>query len=559
MQKFDEGTQNDKLKSFRGREQEHLAERLSEKRGLPYIDLTSATIKTNAVSVVSEKDARASHLIVFDKIGRNLKVAVTSPDFKETKDVIRSLEESGFNVDIFISSQKSLDYAWKIYEDIKYVKEKGDGSFDISAEAIARYKKEFKKTQDVDNQINKLTQKKSFSKTSSIVEIVLAGALALKASDIHFEPTELDLRLRYRIDGALVDISVIPLNVYRKMLSRIKLLSKLKLNVGSKAQDGRFSIDISEKSIEMRTSVIPGSYGESIVLRVLDPDNIRVSLEQMGMRKRMLDVFLQEIKKPNGMILTTGPTGSGKTTTLYASLKKIYDPEKKILTIENPVEYHMKGIVQTQVDSKRGYTFSEGLRSALRQDPDVIMVGEIRDQETAEIAVNAALTGHLVFSTLHTNNAAGTFPRLIDLGVNDKIISSAVNLSMAQRLVRKLCRECKTERKIGKNEKLIFKSILKPLGDGVLLEIVENAKLFDAAGCNQCHQTGYSGRIGVFEAIRMDSEIEKVVIKNPSERDINKAAKGQGIPNMKQDCILKVLEGTTSYKEVASLVSLQGI
>lgn len=559
MQNFDDEARDDKLLSFRTREQEHLAERLAANKGLTYTDLSTATIKTNAVSIVPEEKAREAKILVFDKINKRLKVAAMSPDYKKTQEMVEFLEESGFDVEIHVVSKKSLEFAWKIYEDIEYVKEKSAGSFDISEESIAKYEKELKKGKDVDSYIKKLVQKRSLSDTSSVVEVILAGALSLSASDIHFEPTETDLRLRYRIDGALVDISVIPLDIYKKVLSRIKLLSKLKLNIGSEAQDGRFSIDISEKSVEMRTSIIPGSYGESIVLRVLDPDNISVPLEEMGMRKRMFEVFMNEIKKPNGMILTTGPTGSGKTTTLYASLKKIYDPEKKILTIENPVEYHLGGIVQTQTDSKRGYTFSEGLRSALRQDPDVIMVGEIRDQETAEIAVNAALTGHLVFSTLHTNNAAGTFPRLIDLGVNDKIISSAVNLSMAQRLVRKLCPECKKERKIKKSEAATFRSVLEPIGKGILLEIVDSGRVFDPVGCDYCHQTGYRGRIGVFEAIRMDSNIESVVINNPSERDIEKAAKNQGIPNMKQDCVLKVLEGITSYKEISGIVSLQGI
>lgn len=558
MQNFNQEARDDKLSDLRGHEQEHLAKRLADKHNLGYVDLSTVFVKNGAVSLVPEEEAREGHLVVFDKINKKIKVAVLSPEYEKTREVIKGLEDNGFDIEIFVVSEKSLEYAWKIYEDIEYIKEKTAGSFDISEESISKYEKELKTTEDVDEHVREISGKKKFSDTSSVVEVVLAGALALGASDIHFEPTEKELRLRYRIDGSLIDMSVIPLNIYKKILSRIKLLSGLKLNVINEAQDGRFSIDTSKKSVEMRTSIIPGSYGESIVLRVLDPDNISVPLKGMGMRKRMYDVFIEEIHKPNGMILTTGPTGSGKTTTLYASLKKIYDPEKKILTIENPVEYHLEGIVQTQTDSARGYTFSEGLRSALRQDPDVIMVGEIRDEETAEIAVNAALTGHLVFSTLHTNNAAGTFPRLIDLGVNDKTLSSAVNLSMAQRLVRKLCPKCKRERRIEKNEIMVFHSILEPLGDNLLLEILEGAKVFDPVGCEHCHGIGYKGRTGVFEAIRMDGNIEDVVINNPSERDIRSAARGQGIPDMKQDCVLKVLEGVTSYKEISGIVSLQG-
>ncbi|MGM0629156.1 MAG: GspE/PulE family protein [Patescibacteria group bacterium] len=557
MKNFDKEAREDKLDSFRTRQQEHLAKRLADKNGISYTDLSTVFIKNKAVSLVPEEEAREGHLIVFDKVNKNIKIAVLSPEYQKTQEVIKDLKDRGFRTEIFVVSEKSLEYAWKVYEDIEYIKEKGAGSFDISEDSISEYRKKLKKTEDVNERVKEMVNRKNFADTSSILELVLAGALALGASDIHFEPKEKDLRLRYRIDGSLIDISFVPPKIYSKILSRIKLLSGLKLNVGNEAQDGRFSIKISEKSIEMRTSIIPGSYGESIVLRILDPDNINVPLEGMGMRNRMFDVFLEEIRKPNGMILTTGPTGSGKTTTLYASLKKIYDPEKKILTIENPVEYHLEGIVQTQTESDKGYTFSEGLRSALRQDPDVIMVGEIRDEETAEIAVNAALTGHLVFSTLHTNNAAGTFPRLIDLGINDKTLSSAVNLSMAQRLVRKLCPECKRERKIERNEKEIFHSILEPLGDRLILEILEDAKVFDPVGCEKCHGMGYKGRTGVFEAIRMDENIEKVVINNPSERDIKKAARGQGIPDMRQDCALKVLEGVTSFKEISGIVALQ--
>jgi type IV pilus assembly protein PilB len=283
-------------------------------------------------------------------------------------------------------------------------------------------------------------QKQSY-KISRLLEIIIAGALALKASDVHIEPEEKFVRIRYRLDGVLTDILHFDKETFRLLLSRIKLLSGMKLNLTG-AQDGRYSIILENTEIEIRTSILPSAYDESIVMRVLNPTSISVPLESLGIPRKLLSVLLKEIDKPEGMILTTGPTGSGKTTTLYAFLRKVYTPEIKVITIENPIEYHLEGIVQTQVNTDKGYTFLEGLRSALRQDPDIIMVGEIRDRETAEIAVNSALTGHLVFSTLHTNNAAGTFPRLIDLGVNPKVITSALSVSMAQRLVRKLCPEC---------------------------------------------------------------------------------------------------------------------
>ncbi len=559
MTDFNEDKQKERIGDLKRHEQEHLAQRLANKNDLPYTDLSLISLKTSAVCIIPEDKSREGHLVIFDKINKNIKVGVLSPEYEKTKEVLKELEEEGLIPEVYIVSEESLSFAWKIYRDLKFTERKKAGSFEISPESINRFQEELKTTDDVNRFIADLTSKKSISDTSAVLEVILAGAFGLGASDIHFEPTEKDLRLRYRIDGSLLDMESIPFKIYKQILSRIKLLSKLKLNVGVKAQDGRFSIDIGRANIEIRTSVIPGGNGESIVLRILDPANISISLEEMGMRKEIYEVFLEEISKPNGMILTTGPTGSGKTTALYASLKKIYAPEKKILTIENPIEYHLEGIVQTQTDHSRGYGFSDGLRSALRQDPDVIMVGEIRDAETAEIAVNAALTGHLVFSTLHTNNAAGTFPRLIDLGVNEKTLSSAVNLSMAQRLVRKLCKKCNKKRGLEEKEKDLIEKVLGSITNRSLLKEVQKDFIWDPVGCDKCHQTGYKGRIGVYEGIRMDSAIEEIVTKNPSEREIKQAALPQGILTMQQDGVLKALEGLTSFKEVSGIVSLQGL
>ncbi|MFP4539323.1 MAG: GspE/PulE family protein [Candidatus Paceibacterota bacterium] len=559
MVEFNEDKQLARVSDFKKQEQEHLAQRLAKKHDLPYADLSLTTIKTSAVSILSEEEAREGHMVIFEKINQNLKVGVQSPDYEKTKEIIEKLKGQGFNLELYVVSNESLRLSWKLYEDIKLTRKKEAGSFQISQDALKKLEKELESIEDVNRHIKKITQKSASADTSEVLEVVLAGSLSLEASDLHFEPTEQDLRLRYRIDGSLVDIATIPKKIYSHILSRVKLLSGVKLNIGNQAQDGRFSINVGkEQNIEIRTSIIPGGNGESIVLRILDPDNISIPLEKMGMREQMFNIFIEEIHKPNGMILTTGPTGSGKTTTLYASMKKIYTPEKKILTIENPIEYHLEGIVQTQTDHARGYTFSEGLRSALRQDPDVIMVGEIRDEETAEIAVNAALTGHLVFSTLHTNNAAGTFPRLIDLGINDKTLGSAINLSMAQRLVRKVCRNCAKKRRLKDHEKATIEPILTSIEKVFTLEGVQKEWTLEPVGCDECHNTGYKGRIGVYEGIKMDQTIEDLVINNPSEREIQKAALSQGILNMQQDGVLKVLEGITSYEEIDGIVSLRG-
>lgn len=328
----------------------------------------------------------------------------------------------------------------------------------------------------------------------------------------------------------------------------------MKLNVKSAAQDGRFSVTIGDVEIEVRSSILPGGYGESIVMRLLNPKNIQIPFETLGIPDRLREVFLEEVNKPNGMILNTGPTGSGKTTTLYSFMRMRQTSEVKIITIEDPIEYHLAGVVQTQVDHSKSYDFASGLKHALRQDPDVIMVGEIRDLETAETAVHAALTGHLVFSTLHTNNAAGTFPRLIDLGVNPRILTSAINISIAQRLVRKLCPVCRVETK-AEGETL---ETLKEVYDSIQLpEVPFTDKIYNkGAGCEKCHN-GYKGRIGVFEAIRSDKNIEDVLQGNPSEMEIKKAAEPQGIMDMAQDGVTKILKGLTTLEEVRRVVDIK--
>ena len=297
---------------------------------------------------------------------------------------------------------------------------------------------------------------------TELSEVILGGGIHLEASDIHIEPREEQAKIRIRIDGLLQDVINFDLKIYEGLLNRIKLLSGLKLNITDRPQDGRFSILINEVAIEIRTSTLPAEYGETIVLRLLNPKAL-IELEVLGLREDLLEIFEKEIKKPNGMIIVTGPTGSGKTTTLYAFLRKVQKPEIKIITIEDPIEYHLKGISQTQVDPKKGYDFASGLKSIMRQDPDVILVGEIRDLETASIALQSALTGHLVFTTLHTNDAAGTVARLQALGEKPVNIAPAINMAIAQRLIRKVCKKCAEFRKISPED---LKKLKKELSEG---------------------------------------------------------------------------------------------
>ncbi len=554
MVQFDEDRQNQRLQELKQKEAEELAQIMASRLGLEYIDLSGIAVNTDALRIIPEATAREARMAVFDSAGKNIKIALLSATNKKALQAIEVLKTEHYRPTLYITSPISLEKAFREYASLSYAFETRAGALDISSDDIIAFLKKLTSTVEVKKQIDEMLANKKGVRIAKILEIMLAGALATNSSDIHIEPEEDSVRLRFRLDGVLTDITRLDTDTYNLLASRIKLISGLKLNTKKDAQDGRFSVTVNGGDIEIRTSIIPGAYSESIVLRVLNPKSIAVPLEQMGISPKLLSILLHEIEKPNGMILTTGPTGSGKTTTLYAFLRKVNNPGIKIITIEDPIEYHLPGIVQTQTDDAKNYTFLSGLRSALRQDPDIIMVGEIRDEETAEIAINSALTGHLVFSTLHTNNAAGTFPRLIDLGINPKVITSAVNIAMAQRLVRTLCPQCKKSVPIAGADKVLIDTIIATLPDPNVL--TQKETMFVAVGCDACNGTGYKGRTGVYEAILKDRAIEEAVQKNPSERDIRLAAKPQGIPDMRGDGVIKILAGVTSLDELSRVIDL---
>lgn len=551
---FDEEKQNRTIMELRLKEEEDLAQIISKKYQIPYLDLSTTPINSDALRLVSEEDARAANIAIFKMVGKKLHVAVSSPAKKEVTIITKELETKGYEIFLYIVSKHGLKRVWERYKELSFAKESQAGILEISEKQVDDAAQELQTLDDVAALIKKTLTSNEKYKTSRLLEIFIAGSLATKASDIHIEPEEKDIVLRFRIDGVLQILLNFEHSVYKLIASRIKLISGMKINVKQVAQDGRFSIKFGGTDVEVRTSIIPGAYGESIVMRLLNPNDISVSIGELGMEPELFKVMEHEIKKPNGMILNTGPTGSGKTTTLYALLKKIKTPQIKIITIENPIEYHLPGIVQTQVNYEKKYTFASGLRAGLRQDPDIIMVGEIRDEETAKTAVNAALTGHLVLSTLHTNNAGGTIPRLIDLKINPKIISSALTIALAQRLVRRLCKNCKIETEPNPEEREIIEKILKSIKRKEKYKL----KTFWKTGkCSKCNNTGYKGRIGIFEAVIMDAAVEKATVNNPSEREIWKATENQGILNMKQDGVLKILQGITSLEELQRVVDTE--
>ncbi len=426
------------------------------------------------------------------------------------------------------------------------------GKITITKDTVNDIKKSVKNISD----FGKKVELHSNENITEFLNTILIGAIILEASDIHIEPEEKKVRLRIRIDGILRDIIFFEQDVYHNLLSRLKLLSNLKLNITEKPQDGRFTIAMEDSLIEIRTSSLPSERGETIVMRILNPKNL-MELSSLGLRGDLHKTIEKELEKPNGMIAVAGPTGSGKTTTLYAFLMKIQNPGIKIITIEDPIEYHLTGVSQTQVEPEKGYSFSEGLASIVRQDPDVILIGEIRDSQTAKISLQAALTGHLVLTTIHTNDAAGAIPRLIDLGAGASSIAPALKMVVGQRLIRKVCKECSVATKPSSKElaeiKKGLKGVPKNIGVPKDLNKVKIAKASEK-GCKHCNLTGYKERKGIFETFLVDSNMEKFILTNPPVSEIKKMAVKNGMVTIYQSGLIEVVLGQTTLEEVKRVV-----
>ncbi len=552
MIQFQEDKQLKKIAEIRKKEEEEAIGLLSQKYGIPYINLAIVPINSDALKLVDEEDAKSAHMAVFQKIGKRLQIAVKNPGDKNLLAILEKLKADRYEYELFLASTASIEKAWDTYKQIITELKSITGELTISPEQIEKFKNQVKTLLDIKDLVETVIHKR----ITDLLEIMIAGALKTEASDIHVEPQAEEVRIRYRLDGMLNDLTFINRKTYVFLLSRIKLVSEMKLNIHERGQDGRFTIKTDGIDIEVRASVLPGPYGENIVLRILNPKTIGLQFEELGMQPWVEEVVAREIQRPNGMIITTGPTGSGKTTTLYAFLKKVHTEDIKIITLEDPIEYHLVGIEQTQVDEGSGYSFPEGLRSILRQDPDIILVGEIRDMETAETAMHASLTGHLVFSTLHTNDAAGTIPRLVDIGVRPNIIAPAINVAIAQRLVRKLCPVCKITHTPSPKEIETIKKELDTLPEHIEKPSLSKINFYSPKenGCAACNFTGYKGRIGIFEVLLIDDEMETLILKSPSEAEIKNIMKKQGQITIKQDGVLKVIKGVTDINEVERIV-----
>lgn len=515
---------------------------------LPFSDLRAVPINTEALLLLSKEESQSSKLAVISRSGTKIAVAAINPTLPETKKTLDSLATRGFQITVIIVTPKTLAEVWKRYDTAKTKEIFEVGSVEIKESELNQFQNQIKSVADLRDKVTQISATK-------LLEILIAGALKIGASDIHFEPEKSSTRLRYRLDGVLSDIVSLDNAPYEKIISRVKIVSGLKLNVHGSPQDGRFTIHQQNVDIEVRVSILPSEFGETTVMRLLDPRTIKEGLEELGIREDLLATIKEQLNRPTGAILTTGPTGSGKTTTLYAFIRHLNNSGTKIITIEDPIEYHIEGISQTQVDVAREYNFANGLRAIVRQDPDIILVGEIRDAETADIALQAALTGHLVLSTIHTNDSAGTIPRLIDLGIKPPIIAPAINMAMAQRLVRRLCPNCKTKGNLTPESFKKLKEVMESLTHRFKFPaITDSLQVYFPGKCKECNESGYKGRIGVYEAFIVSNAIEKLILKSPAISEIRELAASEGMVSMLQDAYLKMLDGTTSAEEIERII-----
>ena len=516
--------------------------------GIPFVSLEKEMIANDILHIIPEPIAKKYGIVAFEKEGNNLKVAMKNPEDLQTIDFIR--KKTGLKIVPCLTSEDNIKIILKQYE--KSLKAEFGDIISKDSENVS--------TEDGEDDLEKIAQDLPIVR---IVDTLIKHAILQSASDIHIEPAEKEVRVRYRIDGILHDAMTLPKQVAGGLIARIKVLSNLKLDEHRLPQDGRFKIEKEGYKISFRVSILPVFEGEKIVMRLLDETSKGLTLEKMGLTGESLEKVHQNIKRPNGMILVTGPTGSGKTTTLYTMMDILNTAEVNISTVEDPVEYRMPRVNQTQINPKIGMTFAAALRSLLRQDPDIIMVGEIRDGETMQIAIEAAMTGHLVLSTLHTNSASGTLPRLLDMGAEAFLVASTVNVVIAQRLVRKLCNDCKVAYKLEEKE---VKNLQESFEMTEIMEIfkkepqlkgIVNAKstwknidFFRPRGCEQCSNEGYHGRQGIYEVLAMNEEIGKLITANASADEIENKARQEGMQKMYEDGFIKAALGVTSIEEI---------
>lgn len=535
-----------KIKAISQDELEKQLQVRAQQTGLGYVNLKGVSVPADYLKIISQDISQQHRVVCFYYAEfQEMRLACVDPQDEWLGELVNDLKERFKvpQVKIYLTSQQSFDSAAAQYSKIPKLKEVVD-RVEITAQDLGQVSLGISRLQDLEIKLKEIS-------LTQLVTLLISTGLIVNASDIHIEAEESDIKIRYRIDGILHTAATITKDKWKHLISRLKLVSGLKINIDKEPQDGRFDIQLEDDRVSVRVSTLPTVFGESVVMRLLRSKQAGLKFEDLGLTGNNFELLAKEIHKPNGMIVVTGPTGSGKTTSQYAILNKLNTEAAKILTIEDPIEYELTGINQSQVNPSKGYTFAKGLRSLVRQDPDIIMVGEMRDLETVEIALNAALTGHLVVSTLHTNDAAGAIPRFLAMGAKPYLLAPALNIVIAQRLVRKLC-ECKKPAGLSKDlDEQVLKN-LENLPESIKIKVdFNNFEFFEHAGCDKCSGLGYRGRIGIFEIMPIDADFERLILSGQlSEYEVRDLMKKKGVISMAQDGLLKALQGMTSVEEV---------
>jgi type IV pilus assembly protein PilB len=520
----------------------NIAKALASQLNIDFLPLENLKIPPDVISIIPASIATASMVIPVSKKGKKLVVAMANPLEQYVIDDLRFI--TALDVEIAVSPESEVIAAIeRFYTNNLDSKLSEDAEIDAFLEVITD-----EKSPEEENDIQNLIVLTEQAPVVKFTNHIIANAIKFKASDIHIEPRYGDTLIRYRVDGIMREILHASKKSHFSVVARIKIISNMDISIRRKPQDGRTRIKFGRKEYDLRISTIPTSYGEKVTVRILDPDGAGLSIGDLGFPKKDLEVFMNQVHRPQGIILVTGPTGSGKSTTLYACLNELNTPEVNIITVEDPVEYDVSGINQVQINPKAGITFASGLRSILRQDPDIVMVGEIRDKETASIAFQASQTGHLVLSTLHTNDAPSAVIRLVDMGIEPYIISAGLNCVMGQRLVRRLCPRCKIpdpkSSELVKRYNAFLPEDIKPI-------------FWTSKGCDHCHTIGYKGRVGVFEILQVSRAIQEALVSKDAMIRVRTVAESEGFHMLAYDGLQKAISGITSHRELVRNVSIQ--
>lgn len=514
----------------------------AQKMGMNYVDIEKVRINPDHLKVLTEEEARRAKVLPFFRIGKRLRLAIVHPTSPETQRLIKKLKDGGYGINVNLASETGLENALESYKNQQSVTPIVAENI-VDESQIESYQKEVENLAEMQQKIKEIT-------ADEALNFINVGALKTGASDIHYQPEERAISVRFRIDGVLQKVLEIDAATYNYISNQLKYKAGMKLNVTNVPQDGRYFFIVNKRKIDIRVSSIPTEYGESFVCRLLDSKAKSFDFSDMGFEGRNLQILEESLKIPNGMILVTGPTGSGKTTTLYSLLNKFNTPEAKIITLEDPIEYHLENVTQSQINEKRGYNFSDGLRAVLRQDPDIVMIGEIRDQDTAETAAQASLTGHILLSTLHTNSAVETIPRLLNIGLKPYMIAPALNTVVAQRLIRKVCPYCVEQKALTESERKFISDTLAEIKKITGRDESLPATLSHGKGCEKCSGTSYLGQIAIAEMFVNDDQLKEKILAEESTAKLLEYLRSKGMLSMIEDGVLKVIHGISTLDEV---------